>query len=72
MAALWESLALALRRLPQVQANFLLSSSCPNAENLPQNGGALGSLVPSLQFMLALVSQLEVQSITDPWHLRNR
>lgn len=59
MAALWESLALALRRLPQVQANFLLSS-CPNAENLPQNRGALGSLVPSLQFMLALVSQLEV------------
>lgn len=67
MAALWESLALALRRLPQVQANFLLSSSCPNAENLSQNG----ELVPSLQFMLALVSQLEVQSITDPWHLRN-
>lgn len=67
MAALWESLALALRRLPQVQTNFLLSSSCPNAENLPQNG----ELVPSLQFMLALVSQLEVQSITDPWHLRN-
>lgn len=48
---LWVSLALSLRRLPQVQVNFLLSSLCPNAENLPQNVGPFGSLVPNLQLM---------------------